>query len=95
MLSLVEDAKEEGYHGVHIDEDVYDYMGGPVNWFNPAERCDIIPVLQQLGYSVVRFDDEAVLDGDDCCLLVKWTTPTEEELSDWEANGWTHFAPQS
>ena len=59
MLSLIEDHKVQGFGGVDIiDDRIEGYVNGPMNWFDPAERCEIIPFLNQLGFDVLHFGND-------------------------------------
>lgn len=91
VLSLIESEKSLGYGAVDlIDDRLEDYMGGPMIWDDPAERCEIIPLLQQLGYDVLHFDDNA-----SCPMSVGWRneSPSAEDAERNLRNGWTWFPP--
>ena len=91
-LSLIEDEKmHQCYGGVDlIDDRIEDYMGGPMIWSDPSERCDIIPLLQRLGYDVLHFNDDS-----SCPMSVGWKNrrPSEEDAELYAKNGWTWHPP--
>lgn len=91
VLSLIESEKSLGYGGVDlIDNRLEDYMGGPMIWNDPSERCEIIPFLQQLGYDVLHFNDDA-----SCPMSVGWRneSPSAEDAERILRNGWTWYPP--
>ena len=95
VLSLIESEKSLGYGAVDlIDDRLEDYMGGPMNWDDPAERCEIIPLLQQLGYGILHFNDDS-----SCPMQVGWGYQWRNESLSAEdternlRNGWTWFPP--
>lgn len=52
-----------------FDDHLKHYMKRTLRMADPRERCDIIPILQQLGYSVVRYDEDMKY-GDRCPMQI-------------------------
>jgi hypothetical protein len=93
VLGLIEVYQTRGACSVEVfDDHLKDYMERTLRMADPRERCDIIPILQQLGYSVVRYDEDMNY-GDKCpmqiglCDYGLW----HDEIS--VGKEWTYFPP--
>jgi len=90
VMLLIDESKSKGGVGVGlIDDRLAELVGGLPLWDDPSARFQIIPYLQQEGYSILNFNNDS-----SCPMAVHWDyAPSVAERQWHAASGWTWHSP--